>query len=100
MINLGEFNADLSRFKYVVDRDRSNLVKKVATECFTRIVKRTPVDTGALRKDWDLRVNKYHAVIENGMSYAARIENGYSKKAPEGMVAITVAELKLWNPEI
>lgn len=33
--------------------------------------------------------------LYNNLPYAARIENGYSKiKAPEGMVAVTIAELQ------
>lgn len=34
-------------------------------------------------------------VIYNNLPYIRRLENGYSKKAPAGMVAVTVAELQV-----
>ena len=34
--------------------------------------------------------------ISNNLDYAVRLENGYSKKAPRGMVAVTLAEVQAW----
>ena len=41
------------------------------------------------------RLRAYDSVyIVNGLPYAERLENGWSKQAPLGMVALTVAELQ------
>ena len=34
------------------------------------------------------------AYLQNALPYAERLENGWSKQAPRGMVALTVAELQ------
>jgi hypothetical protein len=34
------------------------------------------------------------AYLQNALPYAERLENGYSKQAPQGMVALTLAELQ------
>lgn len=33
-------------------------------------------------------------IIQNNLPYASRLENGWSKQAPNGMVALTVAEMQ------
>lgn len=38
-----------------------------------------------------------NVTIYNDLEYILRLENGYSLKAPEGMVAITQAELQVFN---
>lgn len=97
-------------------------LKNVAMEMFTRVVMRSPVDTGRFRSNWMLTINAdteatrddtdpsgmvaYGAalaameavklgdriVTQNNLPYAERLENGWSKQAPTGMVALTVQE--------
>lgn len=89
-------------------------------EISRRVIERTPVDTGLLRKSWVAssdgsarvttrqtnrgRAGSYVAVARaltlqkrytftNGQPYARRIEyNGHSPQAPRGMVRVTLAE--------
>jgi len=38
--------------------------------------------------------------VQNNLPYASRLEDGYSRQAPAGMVAITVADLAaIWNAQ-
>lgn len=45
------------------------------------------IDT--FKVDTDSRI-----IIQNNLPYANRLENGWSKQAPNGMVALTVAEMQ------
>jgi hypothetical protein len=95
----------------------------VAVELFRRIVFRTPVDTGRLRGNWQMTVNyspdeikepdkSFEAVTNRGISSLATLPPGStvfitnnldyayyleytrrSKKSPEGMVEISIAEI-------
>lgn len=115
------FRADLSRF---VRRSNVNLdlvVRKVALDLLTSIVRRSPVDTGRFRGNWFVQAGlapqttetddkSGSATISKGASevgrfkvgdqlfilnhlpYAIELENGHSKQAPSGMVKITALE--------
>ena len=91
---------------------------------FSSIVKRTPVDTGRLKGNWQAEINtipqgdkessnpvsdanqniggarlKDDIYLVNNLPYAETIENGRvgnkgSNQAPQGMVKITVAEFQ------
>ena len=86
--------------------------RKSCAELATRVVTRTPVDTGVLRASWTAstggidfsnRGGNFVAVamglqigqsygLGNGQPYARRIEYGYSPQAPGGMMRVSVAE--------
>lgn len=63
-----------------------------ADEAFTRIVQRTPVDTGALKADWKQEQRTGGFDIWNTQGYATYIEQGTPKMAPVGMIATTILE--------
>lgn len=112
------FELELKKFGNKVEKEVVALLKTTSTEAFDRIVKRTPVDTGAARASWCIDINragegevkttaerelsKLGSVkaddvifIWNDMPYIRRLEHGWSKaQAPKGMVAITIAEME------
>ena len=89
-----------------------------------RIVKRSPVDTGRFRNNWQASVNSINTTttptadrsgsqainkargtinalkmgstfyLSNNLPYAKRLEYGWSKQAPSGMIRLSVAELQ------
>lgn len=97
--------------------------KKIALEVLRRVVLRTPVDTGRARGNWQTSIGmpaegeigttdptgasalaQGQAVlaalppfsvvyINNGVPYIEALEGGWSRQAPAGMVAITLAEM-------
>ena len=100
----------------------------VALTAISRIDMRSPVDTGRFRRNWTLSIGGMDAgtteavgsnvaannakadaypqdafpviYLQNNLPYAERLENGYSKQAPNGMVGITYAELAaLWEAQ-
>lgn len=57
-INVKEFNKKLEHFAKVLVPQQVVLVqKKVALDLFTRIIVKTPVDTGRARGNWQITIN-------------------------------------------
>lgn len=98
--------------------------KKLVLEALRRVVLRTPVDTGRARGNWQTTIAEpsqaildvtdkdgnatiqkglaaiatlppYQVVyITNNLEYIEVLEDGSSTQAPEGMVALTIQELR------
>lgn len=96
------------------------VVKKSAMDIAAQLVSRSPVDTGRFRANWRVgmgspntgtttstdkpgsstvgamkqAINGYTAGqtiwLTNSLPYAQRLENGWSKQAPRGMVRLTI----------
>lgn len=106
-------------------RDRADLVvRKVALDVGSRVVMRSPVDTGRFRANWQYGVGQPNVTVTEGLDkggtatiarigaaaatvrlgdviylsnslpYALRLEAGWSKQAPAGMVGLTVLEFQ------
>ena len=106
------------------ERKMDLAVRKIALQMFTRIILKSPVDSGRFRGNWQLAIGSVPegtlelddktgtatiakgAAIALGMNagdivyfannlpYARRLEEGYSQQAPAGMVALTVQEFQ------
>lgn len=133
-VNSQNFALDIERFAQRVNLRFDVVVRKVSLDILTRIIQRTPVDTGRARANWQVdldriptgtvesifegpkgsrsslpgtiqqgvvagvlnRINGQTTVyIANNLPYITRLEEGWSGQAPQGMVAITVAEYPL-----
>lgn len=107
------FESDWKKVSEKLDRVLSEGIRATLFEVGTAIIKETPVDTGRARGNWQASVNsaagseisrtsdgaaiaelnqKANAAIgnifffTNNLPYIRRLEYGYSKQAPEGMV--------------
>jgi len=103
-----------------VTTETQDFVRELSYKVFDGITMRTPVKFGQLRASWNMtkdapdfstvdvgidlpppvrpelifEVGEYPLVFfANGKPYAELIENGYSKKAPQGMVQVTLDSL-------
>ena len=77
-----------------IELDIKGLAAAVAEEAFSRIVRRTPVDTGAARDAWRITAKgSTNYEITNPKPYISRLEKGWSGQAPSGMVRITLEEV-------
>jgi hypothetical protein len=104
--------------------------RALALEALRGVVLMSPVDTGRFRGNWQQTTDEpatgtlettdksggatiakgaaQIAQIEpfsvswlsNNLPYAARLENGYSKQAPSGMLSVTVARLRSWAKRV
>ncbi len=111
------FDSDINRFSKQTGVALDKAVRKIAFKSFEMIVKKTPVDTGRARGNWnvsvdsiDRSVNEEATVpqtmnvkkgdgmkpifITNSLDYIHDLEDGTSTQAPRGMVAITVNEIR------
>lgn len=121
---MGQFTLDLTRIvnKYKVRMDV--VVQKVTLDIFSSIIFKSPVDTGRFRGGWIATVGNYSRELTdildrngsiavtnmsglvsrtaagnvvymvNNLPYSIRLEYGYSKQAPLGMVRTTITEFQ------
>jgi len=123
--SLEQFNKEIDDFaQRLVPEEVVKLQKKLVLEALQRIVKKTPVDTGRARGNWQTTIGEsaeaaliaidknggatiakglaaiaelppYSIVwISNNVNYIEFLEAGSSKQAPSGMVSLTVEELR------
>lgn len=118
----GPFELSISAFAERAKVHADVAVRQVVLELATRIINRSPVDTGRFRGNW--RVSNHYAVngtldrldktgeatlaeisqaleagkfsrrwvISNNMPYGPALERGHSKQRPIGFVGVTVME--------
>ena len=93
------------------------VARKATFDLFTKVVLRSPVDTGRFRANWNVSFGEPNysttastnqtrgepakaltlpiggvTYLSNGLPYAGRLEYGWSKQAPAGMVRLSVRE--------
>ncbi len=116
------FVSDLDKFAKTFNANTEMVTKKVAIEIGNSLVQMSPVDTGRFRANWqhgygvpnlatteqtdkgDATSGRLEAsilsgygdvtYITNSLPYAKRLEDGWSKQAPSGMVRITAARFQ------
>lgn len=81
-VNLSQFTKAVSQCKKEADR--------VVRETYDYFVRATPIKTGNARRNTDLVQTK----IEANYPYAQRLDTGWSKQAPDGMVQPTIDHLQ------
>jgi hypothetical protein len=120
-----KFNKEIDDFVKKVPQKALLIQKKTVLEALRRLVLKTPVDTGHARMNWQVTIGNpaneeiegydkegkktiarglaaikdlsaYKVVwISNNVTYIEFLEDGSSKQAPEGMLAVTVEELRM-----
>lgn len=118
-----DFRLELRAAADEVDALVITITQKIAMFALSSLVMRSPVDTGRFRGNWLVSVGSPNegmsentdpggqatialgasAItglkqpeilwLQNNLPYAQRLENGWSKQAPAGIVAVTFAEI-------
>ncbi len=100
------------------------MVRKIGLELFSRVIMRTPVDKGRARANWQVAINSAPSgvldlndkdgsatisaadaamtglkagdtiYLANNLPYIQKLEDGSSKQAPAGMVALSVQDFQ------
>lgn len=116
------FALNISRFVVKAKGNVELVIRKVSLDLFTRVVLKSPVDTGRFRGNWQVAIGaipdgtlelfdkdgtatlsrvqadvlKLKAgdviTLANNLPYSIALEYGHSKQAPQGMVRTTVQE--------
>lgn len=114
------FGADIANYAAKVGLEINDAVVAVCAEATSRVIKKTPVDTGRARGNWFASINtvsgqtvegrsEAEAIAQginvskeaggkifnltNNLPYINKLEHGYSDKAPAGMVRVTALEI-------
>ena len=111
------FSSDIEKFKNNTEKAATLIFRGTSLNLFSKIIRRTPVDTGRLRSNWYSSINSPVSTVDgsgegfqktaerlklgdsayfvNNLPYAKVIERGHSQKqAPYGMVRITILEFE------
>lgn len=114
---MSNFNADLARFIKKTDLAADVVVRKVALQVYAGVTKKTPVDTGRARANWNMSVGSVDYSVDeeatkvqrpalkkgdgekaiyitNNLPYIQVLEEGSSTQAPNGMVEVTLNEVR------
>lgn len=112
------FAESIRKFATITEDRADAVVKASIEEVGRRVIERSPVLSGRFRSNWNYaagapdineteltnihKVNRIEAIpdktvafthwISNSLPYATRIEHGWSKKAPQGVVGVTSIE--------
>ena len=118
------FLSDIRKFNSNTEEAATEIVRGTALTLFGKVILRTPVLTGRARANWQASIQRpANGVVDkndksgraamadakstvgkmrlgesillvNNLDYIGDLENGTSKKSPEGMVKVTVAEFQ------
>ena len=122
--NLAQFNREVTQFARSIPGKVTVMQKKIVLEALLRLVEKTPVDTGRARGNWQVTIGSpaegqfdqtdkeggdtiakglaalaglpdmQVVWISNNIDYIEELEHGHSGQSPEGMLAITIEELR------
>jgi hypothetical protein len=81
--------------RLAMERARDKEADSLAADLFNGVKSRTPVRSGAAKRAWTKRKQGDSYVINNPKPYSGRLDNGYSRQAPEGMTRPTIRSLRL-----
>lgn len=117
-----KFSVDVSAWVEKAKGKADIVLRKSAIDLFSRVIRRSPVDTGRFRNNWNISIGAPSTVttegvdpsgasaltkvvetvetakmgdtifLVNALPYSIRLENGWSKQAPAGMVGVSVLE--------
>ena len=82
---IDSFIKNIDNIKNNFHEDLENLIKKYGVYLFTNTKKRTPVDTGQLRRSWQLKYKKGDLYIRlyNNTEYGIYVEYGHRTRGGE-----------------
>lgn len=116
-----QWSQDLQALSRRTGMQMDTVIRKATFELFKSVALKSPVDTGRFRANWNVShgapdqtvttsTNQARALqqaqqaltlpvggivsMTNALPYARRLENGYSKQAPYGMVRYSVLEFR------
>jgi hypothetical protein len=76
------------------ERELAGFVAVLAEDVFQDAKANTPIRSGNARRNWTKTVSSRSAVVENKVPYIERLEAGYSKQAPRGILGPTLTQIK------
>ena len=68
-------------------KEAKKLLNEIGMNLKTRVVLKTPVDTGVLRRSWKYKtINENEGILSNSVHYASHIEYGHRTRGGKSFV--------------
>ncbi len=93
------FREEIGKYREEIGDRMGLLIGNLANDLLARVTQRTPVDTGTAKNGWAIVDKDYsgpdpYAVVANRVFYVIFLEFGWSDQAPNGMLRISLREMK------
>ena len=108
------FGKDVEKWAESAGESLQDVIEGTALSMYTSVIKRSPIDKGTFRGNWRINAGYIDDIVDdstqpemnpnlsakvgesiyisNSLPYAVALEEGHSKQAPLGIVAVTVAD--------
>ena len=84
---LDEFAKTLDSAQDNYKKEAKKLLNEIGMKLKTRVVLKTPVDTGVLRRSWKYKtINENEGILSNSVHYASHIEYGHRTRGGKSFV--------------
>ena len=84
---LDEFAKTLDNAQDNYKKEAKKLLNEIGMKLKTRVVLKTPVDTGVLRRSWKYKtINENEGILSNGVHYAQHVEYGHRTRGGKSFV--------------
>ena len=77
-----------------IESEAAALIKSLADDIETTAKANTPYRTGNARRNWSETVTSKSFTVKNEVPYIERLEAGWSKQAPKGIIGPTLTQVK------
>ena len=92
-MDLIEFEGDLDAFAKQVRMDYTKVLKLVAFDLFTRIVQKTPIDTGRARASWNIMIGTPDLNVAPDGQYPEMKKSSGIEKARQALAGLEAQTL-------
>lgn len=84
---LDEFTKTLGNAQDNYKKETKKLLNEIGMKLKTRVVLKTPVDTGVLRRSWKYKtINENEGILSNGVHYAQYVEYGHRTRGGKSFI--------------
>ena len=84
---LDEFAKTLDNAQDNYKKEAKKLLNEIGMKLKTRVVLKTPVDTGVLRRSWKYKtINENEGILSNNVKYASHVEYGHRTRGGKSFV--------------
>ena len=84
---LDEFAKTLNNAQDNYKKETKKLLNEIGMKLKTRVVLKTPVDTGVLRRSWKYKtINENEGILSNSVHYASHVEYGHRTRGGKSFI--------------
>lgn len=86
IIDEDKFGETLDKIYANFNKETTKYLKKTGTELLRKVKKETPVDTGTLKRSWDMELGEDEVVVATNVKYAEPVEFGHRTRGGNKVV--------------